>query len=197
MQKEETRRIIMAEAYSLFGLRGYEKTTMRELAERADVGLGTIFKHFPDKPSLLISTFREDIEAIIQSSMDTMPAANVKMQLAHIATELYAFFGLNPSFSRALIKETLFLQQGPAEKLNEQALFFMEKIEKLFRGAIARAELDPKTDCRSGARAFLSFFLLGMVSGLREPEFDIKKQTLLFASLLDKYLTGSLIPRVS
>ena len=192
MQKEETRRNIIAEAYSLFGLKGYEKTTMRELADRAEVGLGTIFRHFPDKPSLLISTFREDLETIVQNSMDTMPATNIKMQLAHVVTELYAFFGHNPSFSRALIKETLFIQESPAEKQPGLVLALTAKIEYLFESAIERAEIHHKTDCRSGALAFLSFFLLGLVAGLQEPTFDVKKQTLFFASLLENYFTGAL-----
>jgi len=185
----------MAEAYSLFRQKGYEKSTMRELAERADVGLGTIFKHFPDKPSLLVAVFREDIEAVMQNSLDTMPAKNIKMQLAHVATELFEFFGSNHQFSRSLIKETLFLQENTGDILNAQSLSFMKKIEQLFQEAIERAELDHKTDCRSGAKVFLSLFLSCLVGGLREPEFNIKKQALFIASLLDNYFACALKPK--
>ncbi len=41
--REETRRVILDTAYALFEEKGYEKMTMRELAARAGVGLGTIF----------------------------------------------------------------------------------------------------------------------------------------------------------
>lgn len=190
MQKDETRRIILASAYSLFGLKGYEKTTMRELAEHADVGLGTIFKHFPDKPSLLINSFREDIQAIIQNCFNTLPQTNIKMQLAHVATELYHFLGHNPLFSRTLIKESLFLQENHNELLHVEGMFLIDKIEKLFQDAIDRTELDPSTDCSTAALTCMSFFLLGLIGGLRSSEFDVKKQTLLFASLLDKHLSS-------
>ena len=167
---------------------------MRELADRADVGLGTIFKHFPDKPSLLISTFREDLEAVIQNSFDTTPSSNIEMQLTHIVAELYEFFGHNPSFSRILIKEIAFLEGSYGKMLTEKALVFREKIEGLLKGAIERGELDRGVEIRNVAFTFLSFFLLGLIGGLRESEFNVKKQTLFFASLLDNHFTGGLMP---
>ena len=64
-QKEDTKRIILDAAYFLFAEKGYTKTTMRMLAGQAGVGLGTIFKHFPDKPSLLVAAYQEDLGKII------------------------------------------------------------------------------------------------------------------------------------
>jgi len=192
MQKEETRRIIMAAAYSLFGLRGYEKTTMRELAARADVSLGTIFNHFPDKPSLLLSAFSEDVETVIQNIFDTIPAADIKVQLTLIVIELYEFFGLNPAFSRTLIKEALFIEGDSGDMLADQISEFRIKIEKLFTGAIERGEVDHKINIRNETRAFLSYFLLGLFAGLGESAFDIKKQTALFVLLLERHLAGVL-----
>jgi len=194
IQKEETRRMILAAAYSLFGLKGYEKTTMRELADRADVGLGTIFKHFPDKPSLLISTFREDLEAVIHNSFDTIPASNIKMQLTHIVAELYEFFGHNPSFSRTLIREITFLEGSYGEMLTGKAHVFREKIEEVLEEAVERGELNRGVEIRNIVLTFMSLFLLCLIGGLREPEFDVKKQTLFFASLLDNYFAGGFMP---
>ena len=194
IQKEETRRIILAAAYSLFGLKGYEKTTMRELAARADVGLGTIFKHFPDKPSLLLSTFSEDLETVIQNSFDTIPSSNIKMQLTHIVAELYDFFGQNPLFPRILIKEITFLEGSCGEMLTGKAHVFREKIEELLKGAIERGEFGRGVEIRNVAFTFMSFLLFGLIGGLRESEFNVKKQTLFFASLLDNHFTGGLMP---
>lgn len=191
IQKEETRRIIMAAAYSLFGRMGYENTTMRELAEHADVGLGTIFKHFPDKPSLLISTFREDIENVLQNSLATLPPVNIKMQLAHITAELYEYLGQNLSFSRALVREALFLQDKHDNILREQAGSFLGRIEDLLQKACQRNEIDNKTDCRAGSLAFLSFFLLGLLRGLREPVFNEKKQTFFVASMIEAHFVSN------
>ena len=54
-QKRETRRLLLDTAYDLFLEKGYEKTTIKKLAERAGVAQGTIFKHFPDKTALIVA----------------------------------------------------------------------------------------------------------------------------------------------
>jgi AcrR family transcriptional regulator len=187
-QKEETRRIITASAYALFNARGYEKTTMRALARHADVGLGTIFKHFPDKASLLVGTFYEDIDAVLQNTFNTIPENNIKMQLTHITVELYEFFGSNKSFSRTLIRETLFLEESDNKKLAYLKNDFQSKIEALLKQAIAKNELDRNLDIRNTSLTFAAFFLLGLVDGLRINEFNVKKQTMVLAALLENHI---------
>lgn len=44
---EATRRRIVAATYELHGEKGISGTTWRDIAARADVGLGTLFHHFP------------------------------------------------------------------------------------------------------------------------------------------------------
>jgi AcrR family transcriptional regulator len=50
-----TRRKVLAAAEALFGRRGYEPTTMADVAERAGIGVGTLYHHFPDKRALLLA----------------------------------------------------------------------------------------------------------------------------------------------
>jgi AcrR family transcriptional regulator len=50
-----TRRRVLLGAESLFAQRGYEATGMADVAERAGVGVGTLYHHFPDKRALLLS----------------------------------------------------------------------------------------------------------------------------------------------
>ncbi len=57
---------------------------MRALAERAGVGLGTIFKHFPDKPSLLVAAFQDDLGRVVQEAFRTLPKKGIKSQLLHL-----------------------------------------------------------------------------------------------------------------
>ena len=44
---EDTRRRIVEATYALHAERGIADTTMKDIAERADVGLGTVYHHFP------------------------------------------------------------------------------------------------------------------------------------------------------
>jgi AcrR family transcriptional regulator len=52
-KKRELRRKIYEAAFELFLEKGFEETTVEEIAERADVAKGTVFNYFPRKTSFL------------------------------------------------------------------------------------------------------------------------------------------------
>lgn len=59
MQREEkserSRRAVLDAALYLFSHQGYRATTVREVAERAELSVGNVYHHFPDKEAI----FRE------------------------------------------------------------------------------------------------------------------------------------------
>ena len=55
-----TRRALQQAALSLFAERGYEETTVADIAARAEVGLRTFFVHFPTKEDVLFDGSHED-----------------------------------------------------------------------------------------------------------------------------------------
>lgn len=54
-KKLETRRRIFRVAFDLFATKGFEETTVEEIAEAADVAKGTVFNYFPNKRALLLA----------------------------------------------------------------------------------------------------------------------------------------------
>jgi AcrR family transcriptional regulator len=52
-----TREAITQAALSLFGRQGYDRTTMEEIAEAADVGTSTLYRYFPSKDLLVVEPF--------------------------------------------------------------------------------------------------------------------------------------------
>lgn len=186
-QKEDTRRIILDSAYLLFAKNGYEKTTMRSLAEKAGVGLGTIFKHFPDKPSLLAAAFQDDLSKIIQNSFNSLPKSGVKNQLLHITRSLYAFYSERPSLSRTLIKEVLFLDGEHGEILDTQIMLFLNEISGLLANAVESGELNPEINTKDEALAFWSFYFTVLLMGLKQPSFDIDQQLDIIETLIDNH----------
>ncbi|GLY48410.1 TetR/AcrR family transcriptional regulator [Lentzea sp. NBRC 102530] len=58
-KKQQTRQSIADAALELFLARGFDDVGVKEVADRADVSVTTLFKHFPSKESLL---FDEDAE---------------------------------------------------------------------------------------------------------------------------------------
>lgn len=67
-RKNATREHIFRTALDLFHSRGYEHTTVADIAEAADVGKGTFFSYFPTKESIfahLGSALTEDMEDMV------------------------------------------------------------------------------------------------------------------------------------
>ena len=53
-KKAKTRALIQEQALRLFRERGYEDTSIEEIAEAAEVSPSTVFRYFPTKPDLVI-----------------------------------------------------------------------------------------------------------------------------------------------
>ncbi len=58
--------IIKAGEY-LFSAKGFERTKMSDIANRADVSVGTLYRLFPDKPSLLAALHRQMEDGFINA----------------------------------------------------------------------------------------------------------------------------------
>jgi AcrR family transcriptional regulator len=185
--KQETRRIILRNAYTLFGEKGYAKATMRELAAKAGVGLGTIFQHFPDKPSLLAAAYQEDLGKIIQKAFEDLPETGLKEQLLHITRRIYEFYAADPEFSRTLVKEALFLGGEHGAALDSQLTAFLDDVTRLFEKALERGELPKRTHPHQGALAYGSFYFSALVMGLKQPAFDTEEQLQLVETLVDNH----------
>ncbi len=185
---EETKRIIQDAAYTLFEEKGYEETTMRELASRAGVALGTIFRHFPDKPSLLVAAFENDVGAVVQNALDSVPDANVIDQLLHVTRCIYAFYAISPPLSRNLLIGAYSLSGKALENIYAQIDEFGNEIVNMLSKAIERGELPESIDPRLAGLAYWSFYCIGRDMGLRSDHFDVDGQLIIVEQLLKQHL---------
>ena len=141
---DKLRRIKEA-AQSLFIAKGFDDTTMREIAVRAGVGLGTIFLYATDKRDLLFLTINEPLQHITQQADGAVdPQAPLIDNLLAIAKLHYRFFGEQPALARLALREMIFYNSGA------QAASFQNTRERLIRlfgrtieRAIANAEIAP------------------------------------------------------
>jgi AcrR family transcriptional regulator len=79
--RSETRSKIMEAALLLFGERGYESTTIKQIAEHARIAQGLMYRHFASKEQLLAAIFSESItdvrESFAQAEESGPPAAHL------------------------------------------------------------------------------------------------------------------------
>ena len=75
LNKQDKLRRIKAAARALFIGRGYDETSMREIAQRAGVALGTPFSYAADKRDLLFLAVNEELEDAARGRLQVAPQA--------------------------------------------------------------------------------------------------------------------------
>src|SRR5215468_5442815 len=69
---QDTRRRIYDVALELFREKGFEQTTMRDIARRADVALGAAYYYFASKEAIVLDFYREMQEASQDAILQAM-----------------------------------------------------------------------------------------------------------------------------
>ncbi|MEG0772166.1 TetR/AcrR family transcriptional regulator [Clostridium sp.] len=87
-KKEETRGNIIDTAVSLFEEKGFQETSMEEIAEKSDVSKGTLYNYFQDKESILVGYFQTIIADYFDEIKESL------MVNMNIETRLYTLLGL-------------------------------------------------------------------------------------------------------
>ncbi|HET8645930.1 MAG TPA: TetR/AcrR family transcriptional regulator [Vicinamibacteria bacterium] len=113
-EREEVRRKILEAARELFATEGYERVTMRRIAEAIEYSPTTIYNHFEDKNALVDALCEEDFSRLLRSmGARELPADPIEriLQLG----QAYARFGLeNPNHYRYMFM-TPFEQKACAD----------------------------------------------------------------------------------
>jgi AcrR family transcriptional regulator len=78
---ELNRKRILAAAAEVFTERGLD-ATLDEVARAAGVGVGTVYRRFPDKESLVAELFRDRVDALVTVAQDACTAADPWQGLA-------------------------------------------------------------------------------------------------------------------
>lgn len=65
IKKERARRSILKAARDMFFSRGFDETTIEEIAEEAEVAVGTVYNYFDSKSSLILAITAEDTSMVL------------------------------------------------------------------------------------------------------------------------------------
>jgi AcrR family transcriptional regulator len=108
-------------ARSLFIERGYDATTIREIARVADLSAATIFRYAEDKRDLLFLIFNDDhfnLTEVAFASIDEK--APILEQLVEVFSHYYSYFADQPMLARYVLREMTFYDTGAqAKKINQ------------------------------------------------------------------------------
>jgi AcrR family transcriptional regulator len=100
-------------ARRLFIARGFDDATLREIAARAGVGLGTVFLYAANKRDLLFLIANDGLEdAAAAAAAAVRPDASLLDNLLAVFRRHYAFFARQPVLSRLVLREMTFYETG-------------------------------------------------------------------------------------
>lgn len=181
MQREEkserSRRAVLDAALHLFAHQGFRATTMRQIAERAEVSTGNCYHHFPDKDTIFLALIDEYYEI---TESDRFPFTRV---LHH-----------SDPFPDNLEQLGYAARDSVRQFRNYLALFYVDVIEfggthlqKFYRGISdryaryfqaqppeavqtrLRASVSPESALLLTARLFFNYFSMEILFGVPEP----------------------------
>ena len=184
--KAATRALILETAAKAFEERSVDAVTTREIAQRAGVGVGTLFAHFPDKVSLVEALLVDKIDAALDRAAQSLPETDIVSQLVHVARELYATYAQHPALSRALVTNALFLA-GEERPTTAQLVRFRGWVMRRLAEAHARGEIAGSTE-----QDFFVFFALyfGVLVGGLRGEIPLEAQPAALEGALRRWFGG-------
>jgi len=117
---------------------GYDAVQMREVAERADVALGTLYRYFPSKVHLLVSAMGRTFVELQQSVQTSDPATSTPEERVYrVVAAVTRYLAKNRRLSGAMLRALMIADQDAGREV--------DAVGDLMVGFIAAASHEPGT----------------------------------------------------
>jgi AcrR family transcriptional regulator len=156
VRPDNRRTLLLDEAARLFGARGYDSTSMRDIATAVGMLPGSLYYHFPSKEDLLVAVYtigmeqmRDAVLAAIAGETDPWDRLEAAAA-AHLGTLLD-----KSGYAAAVVADW----PSPASSVRAELVRQRDRYEETFRDLVADLPLGPRQD-----RQFLRLALLGALN---------------------------------
>ena len=176
-KKLETRERIRRAAAELFTRNGYGAATMRQIAERAHVGLGTLFNYAEDKRDLVFLIFNQELSTITDVALAApRPEQPIVEQLLAVFQVHYGWLAANPVLARILLQELTFYSSGKqAATFHGIRKRLIDGIEALIEKAQKSREIQSREKPEVIARAIFFLYSASLRWWIAAPQPDPDK----------------------
>ena len=189
-KKKETRRAILQAAIRLFGDKGYERTSVEDLARAAGIGKGTIYGYFQDKSEIFLAFCEEEIDYAFSELRERSEAeAPLLERLMTLFLSQFRLVTANREFGRHLVREMAFPRTAVSEKSREIDARYLAAVGQILEEGHRRGELRDGFDPFLSAVHFYALYLValsGWYTGYVTTEEEVAASLrTLFAQTLD------------
>jgi AcrR family transcriptional regulator len=98
---------LVAAAGEAFAERGADDVSLEEIARRAGVGIGTLYRHFPTRQALLEAVYRDQVEALDARAAELIQADSPAAALREWLAALIAFSKAKRSLTAGMLDSEL------------------------------------------------------------------------------------------
>ena len=98
---------LLAAAGTAFAERGADDVSLEEIARRAGVGIGTLYRHFPTRQALLEAVYRDQVDALEVLVAKLLQSDSPGAALAEWLAALMAFGKAKRSMTAAMLDSEL------------------------------------------------------------------------------------------
>ena len=179
-------------ARALFVEKGYDDTTIREIAQRADVGFGTLFTYASDKRDLLFLIFTDELMEIVEEAMREAQKKDAFLdQLLAFFHCFYRFFARQPALSRFVLRELTFYVEGKqAERFQHSRVMLLQRLVALTAAAQEAGQLGGSESAETLARAIFATYSTELRDWLGADAPDLKAGLAQLKRMLRLHILG-------
>ena len=153
-KKKITKDKILKASKELFFTQGYENTTASQIAEKAEIGVGTVYNYYKSKADIFIANMSQEFE--MDEGHEIKYVLDLNQGVADIVKEfLSKYIGKMKLFPRKLVRELISaavssFKNNPnfLNKLMDLDYKLMDKLEELLNNLKEKGILDEKLDTK-------------------------------------------------
>ena len=196
MQKraKRTRKKLKKAALDVFSEKSVDAATVEEITEKADLGKGTLYRHFADKEEIVVTLVEEAVKHLVERlrAYDD-PPETLEDMLEHLLNAHYEFLVDSREEFLLLFQGKLLakLQSETLDELEEPYMLYLQEIEEQVSTYLS-PRINPlkirRLACAVAGFVF-GFFSFAMI-GMNEDEIDtsIKPLRRVFVTSLCAFL---------
>ncbi|HEU4729796.1 MAG TPA: TetR/AcrR family transcriptional regulator [Kofleriaceae bacterium] len=191
LQRQDTERLILTTALSLFAAHGFEATTTKQIADAAGVAHGTVFLVATTKEALLVKVLEQQLREVVASRTRSLPRRGILAQLVYVFDGLFDFYAAQPGLSRVFLKGIMFFAEPIARAMyDEHVARFASYLAAMFEAARQRGEIAARTRCDAAAANVLAIYVHAVVGFLNADRPDRAALGAQFRAGLDQMFRG-------
>lgn len=156
VRPDNRRTLLLDEAARLFGARGYDSTSMRDIATAVGMLPGSLYYHFPSKEHLLVAVYTIGMDQMLEAVQTAIaPVTDPWDRLEAAATAHLETLLDKRGYAAAVIADW----PSSATTVRDELVRARDHYEATFRDLVAAVPLGPHQD-----RQFLRLALLGALN---------------------------------